>query len=103
MSKKKKRWLPAWRALDDGRDEDLQKARDLQQTRPEVVQKVDDQSFDVTPVVVLIRHDHNRTFKYCKFKYCKFKQVQILQVQILSVKILQVQILQVKVSSNIAS
>ena len=69
----KKRRVPFGRALDDGRDEDFEKARDLQQTRPEVVQKVDDQSFDVTPVVVLIRHDHNRTFKYCKFKYCQFK------------------------------
>ena len=44
--------------LDDGRDELLQEAVDLEQRRPEVVHEVDEQPLDVRAVVVLVRHDH---------------------------------------------
>ena len=44
--------------LDDRRDELEQEARDLEQRRVEVVEKVHDQALDVAPVVVLVRHDH---------------------------------------------
>ncbi|GIX60845.1 phosphatase [Babesia caballi] len=46
--------------LDDGRDKLPDEPLVLDHLRPEVVQQVDHEPLDVRPVVVLIRHDHDR-------------------------------------------
>lgn len=45
----------------DWRDELLQEAWHAVQTRPEGLHEVYEETFDVRTVVILIRHDHNRT------------------------------------------
>ena len=56
--------------LDDRSDELQKEARYLQQTRPEVVDEVDDQTLDVRPIMVLVSHDHQVTIPaQCTHKY----------------------------------
>lgn len=45
--------------FDNRRDEFFEEAFDFQQARPEVVNEVDDQAFDVGAIVVLICHYHD--------------------------------------------
>ena len=45
--------------LNDRRHELLDKAADLEQTRPKVVDEVDDEALDVGAVVVLVGHNHD--------------------------------------------
>jgi hypothetical protein len=47
--------------LDDRGDELDQKVRNLQQRGVEVIQEVDDQTFDMRTIVILIGHDHEVT------------------------------------------
>lgn len=47
--------------LDDRGDELDQKVRNLQQRGVEVIQEVDDQTFDMRTIVILIGHDHKVT------------------------------------------
>ena len=47
------------RCLHDGRDELLHKTGCAQERRPEAVDEVDEQPFDVRTVVVLVSHDHH--------------------------------------------
>lgn len=47
------------RALHDRGDELLQEAGHIEQGRPEVMNEVDDETLDVTAVVILIGHDHD--------------------------------------------
>lgn len=48
----------AARRFDNGRDKLLEKAVDLEQRRPQLVNHVDHEAFDVRAVVILIGHDH---------------------------------------------
>ena len=50
--------LLALRRLNDGRDKLQQKTRNFQQRWEVRVEKVDQQTFDVRTIVILIRHDH---------------------------------------------
>lgn len=46
--------------LDDWSDELFKEPINFQETRPEVMNEVDDQTLDVGAIVILIRHNHDR-------------------------------------------
>ena len=54
------RRVGAFGRFDDGRDELLEEGQ-TQQRRPVVMEKVDEQTFDVRSVLILIGHDHQST------------------------------------------
>ena len=49
--------LPSLRGFHDGGDKLLQEV-EFQQRGPEHLEKIDDQSFDMRAIIILIRHDH---------------------------------------------
>ena len=46
--------------LDDRRDKFFEESRNLEQTGPKVVKKVDEEAFDMRTIVILISHNHDR-------------------------------------------
>ena len=52
--------------FDDWSHKLLQKPSDHQQRRPEVVDEIDDQTLDVTAIVILVSHDHDRSISQAR-------------------------------------